>query len=242
MPVEDPKHLVKVQVTNGALMIAILINTFITLTMVIQYFKRQAKRDTIALKITIFLLILLATLETIFTSHRLYDTFIINMGNLDPNGPVLFSVPGANACIYLTAFVAQLFFASRIWSVSNILGSRLRFMIVPVILLALLQIIYAINRGIVTSICALLSVFLCEFVSRTYYFMIPQLANTHLYVISAVSIVTSREGLREKINQSFHLSDLYTTSSDVTNGRDTGRSDFTSDKNLPPVSGGSLNG
>ncbi|KIJ44939.1 hypothetical protein M422DRAFT_251560 [Sphaerobolus stellatus SS14] len=90
MLAQNPNHPVKAHVTYagryGALLIAILINTFmygISLTMVLQYFKLQAKRDTIALKLTIFLLITLATLETIFTSHQLYDTFILDMGNMD---------------------------------------------------------------------------------------------------------------------------------------------------------------
>ncbi|KIJ28038.1 hypothetical protein M422DRAFT_270727 [Sphaerobolus stellatus SS14] len=99
------------------------------------------------------------------------------------------------------------------------------------------MIIYAINRGIVTSICALLGVFLYYFVPYTYYFLIPMFVNGHLYVVSAVSILTSREGLREEINQSFHLSDLYTNTSrsDTTKGRQNFRSDFTEDKDHQTV-------
>ncbi|KIJ30920.1 hypothetical protein M422DRAFT_267532 [Sphaerobolus stellatus SS14] len=83
------------------------------------------------------------------------------------------------------------------------------------------MIIYAINRGIVTSICALLGAFLYFFSPDAYYFVLPPLANAHLYSISAVSILTLREGLREEIDQSFHLSDLYTDTSrsDATSGR-----------------------
>ncbi|KIJ40055.1 hypothetical protein M422DRAFT_257125 [Sphaerobolus stellatus SS14] len=347
MQVQDPKHPVKVQVTYaglyGALLIAILINTFmygVSLSIVLQYFKLQSKRDTNALKITIFLLITLATLETIFASHQLYDTFIINTGNpaLIDRIPlqvtsflvsrlnhdlfsVFSSVPGENACTYLNAFVAQLFFASRIWSVSKSLHSRVRLMAVPVYsklastidllghhgsffrfnedgLNALVSIeaisktfsnltlktgtlitvttlqgataaacdilisislcyvlhshrsgikrtdslinrmmIYAINRGIATSICALLGVILYCFVSGTYYFLIPLLATTHLYVISAVSILTLRESLREEINQSFHLSDLYTNTSrsDATDGRQIVGSVLTVNKNHQTV-------
>ncbi|KIJ44969.1 hypothetical protein M422DRAFT_251597 [Sphaerobolus stellatus SS14] len=99
------------------------------------------------------------------------------------------------------------------------------------------MIIYAINRGIATSICALMGAFLYYFAPSTYYYVIPQLANAYLYVISAVSILTLREGLREEINQSFHLSDLYTdpSRSDATNGRQNDHSDFTEDKNHQTV-------
>ncbi|KAG2003819.1 hypothetical protein CC2G_004392 [Coprinopsis cinerea AmutBmut pab1-1] len=69
-------------------------------------------------------------------------------------------------------------------------------------------IIYAINRGSATSICALLNVLLYYFASGTFYFLIPLQATTHFYVISAVTVLTSREGLRQEMDNSFHLSDL----------------------------------
>ncbi|KIJ44944.1 hypothetical protein M422DRAFT_30164 [Sphaerobolus stellatus SS14] len=308
MPLQDPANAQVIYArAYGPLLIAILISTFmygVSLSFVLQYFKLEAKRDTSVLKVTILLLITLTTLETIFTGHQLYDTFITNTGNpaLEDRIPLQ----------YLTAFVAQLFFASRIWSVSKSLHSRVRLMAVPVILLGLLQmgaglgtilttlvagraisktfsslgsrrhvlmdletlqgvataacdilinislcyvlhshrsgikrtnslinrmIIYAINRGIVTSICALLGASLYYLVPNSYYYQIPPLANPYLYVISVVSILTSREGLREKIDQSFHLSDLYTNTSrsDATNGRQNVRSDLTEDKNHQTV-------
>ncbi|KIJ50051.1 hypothetical protein M422DRAFT_27464 [Sphaerobolus stellatus SS14] len=300
MPTEDPKHPVKVSVTYaglyGALLIAILINTFmygISLSMVVHYLKRQGKRDTILLKLTVLLLILLATLETIFTSHQLYATFILDSGSPALINNIPLSLAGENACTYLTAFVAQIFFASLIWSVSKRFRSRIRFMAIPVIVLALLQVcsglalvslegtsktfsnltlktgslidetiiqgagsaacdilisislcwvfdahrsgnkrtdslidrlmFYAINRGIATSVCALLGVFLYNFVSGTYYFLIPLLANTHLYVISTISILTLRGvPVDSQKDQPFHLSDLYLTTmvgADAGNGK-----------------------
>ncbi|KIJ42553.1 hypothetical protein M422DRAFT_254338 [Sphaerobolus stellatus SS14] len=250
MSLQDPKHPANAQViyarSYGALMIAILISTFmygVSLLIVLQYFKLQAKRDTSVLKVTISTLITLGTLETIFTGHQLYDTFIINTGNtalMDqiPLQVTLFlvsrlhhdffsvfsSMSGEYACTYLTAFVAQLFFASRIWS-GQLFSSQQESS----------QSSTAYGRsGYFTGftpngICALLGAFLYYFVSYTDYFLIPLLVNAHLYVISAVSILTLREGLREEINQSFHLSDLYTNTSrsDVTNGRQNVRSEFT---------------
>ncbi|KAF9526362.1 hypothetical protein CPB83DRAFT_896199 [Crepidotus variabilis] len=67
---------------------------------------------------------------------------------------------------------------------------------------------YAINRAIATSVCAVLSVALYFSASGTYYFLLPLLANTNLYLISAVSMLTSREGLREQADPSFHLTNL----------------------------------
>ncbi|KAF5332209.1 hypothetical protein D9611_008171 [Ephemerocybe angulata] len=69
-------------------------------------------------------------------------------------------------------------------------------------------VVYAINRGIVTSVFALASIFLYDFASGTLYYLIPFSSNTHVYVISVVSMLTAREGLRENMDRSFHFSDL----------------------------------
>ncbi|KIJ29839.1 hypothetical protein M422DRAFT_268713 [Sphaerobolus stellatus SS14] len=88
---------------------------------------------------------------------------------------------------------------------------------------------YAINRGIATSVCALLGVFLYNFVSGTYYFLIPLLANTHLYVISTISILNLRGvPVDSQKDQPFHLSDLYLTTivgADRGNGKSSRRAD-----------------
>ncbi|KIJ39813.1 hypothetical protein M422DRAFT_257412 [Sphaerobolus stellatus SS14] len=88
MPTPESTYTTKIHPTYanfyGALLIAILTNTFmygVSLSMVLQYFKMQAKGDTRLLKVAILLLITLATLETIFTGHQLYDTFIIETGD-----------------------------------------------------------------------------------------------------------------------------------------------------------------
>ncbi|KIJ35378.1 hypothetical protein M422DRAFT_262338 [Sphaerobolus stellatus SS14] len=296
MSMQDPRFPVKVQVTfagrYGAVLIATLINTFIygvALIMSMRYFKLHAKKDLRVLKITVFVLTLLATLEVVFTGYELYDTFIIKSGNPDLLDEIVLSVPGKFACAYLTVFVAQMSVLLEPNLVCQSLGSRLRFFIIPVLLLALLQIrvalilatsgtysklssrtgllvplttiqgvvaavcdilitialccvfhshrsglkrtdslvnrliIYAINRAIATSVCALFTPFLYYFFSGTRYFtsLVPMLANTHLYVISAVSILTSREGLRQEVNQAINFSDMgmNNTTSDVVNAK-----------------------
>ncbi|KAF9557291.1 hypothetical protein CPC08DRAFT_819965 [Agrocybe pediades] len=67
-------------------------------------------------------------------------------------------------------------------------------------------ILYAINRAIATSLCALLTVFLFRKFYGTYYFKIPFLASAQAYVISVVSVLTSRKRMREEHDNTINLS------------------------------------
>jgi len=286
MAVSDPKYPVKVPVTfagiNGATLLALMFNIFlygVALLMVLQYFKRDAKRDLMTVKMTVVVLSILATLETAFACHQIYDLFITKRADGALSNIIVSSVPGKYMCAYITAFVAQLFFACCIWIVGRNLGSRLRYYAGLAILLALLQIsaglaqsivmatsklystmtmrtgllvettaiqgaaaalcditisttfcylfrsqksgipktdsminkvmIYAINRAILTSFLAVSGVILYYFCSGTYYFQIPLFANTHIYVISVVGILTSGEGgLRERQEETLPVAEL----------------------------------
>jgi hypothetical protein len=265
----------------GAQLIAAIINTFFygtALLLVIQYFRRHSRNDPLYIKSVVGLLIFFATLQTISCTHQAYDAFILNFGKPERFNIIVFSAPLAFLCSYVAAFIAQLFFASRIWIASQHFGARYRVPVVPVVLLACLQLgagiaqaalmfqsgtyerlnlktitliqttciqgasaalcdiiitatlcwifrshrtgitrtnnlvdklsVYAINRAAATSLAVLLDVFLYYFCSGTYYFLIPLLVSTHLYVLSAVTVLTTREGLREDVDTSFHLSQL----------------------------------
>ncbi|KIJ40782.1 hypothetical protein M422DRAFT_256204 [Sphaerobolus stellatus SS14] len=249
MSMQDPRFPVKVQVTfagrYGAVLIATLINTFIygiALIMSMQYFKLHAKKDLRVLKITVFVLTLLATLEVVFTGYELYDTFIIKSGNPDLLDEIVLSgFDLSNKRDIFQNFVSDrpartidnnprsshrtpccVFHSHRSGlKRTDSLVNRLK--------------IYAINRAIATSVCAFLTPFLYYFFSGTRYFLVPMLTNTHLYVISAVSILTSREGLRQEVNQAINFSDMgmNNTTSDVVNAKNRRPiipSDFIQDK------------
>ncbi|KAJ3531527.1 hypothetical protein NMY22_g8114 [Coprinellus aureogranulatus] len=68
-------------------------------------------------------------------------------------------------------------------------------------------VIYAINRAAATSLCAILSVLTYFLLSGTYYFIVPTLMTGQLYVISVVSVLTSRESLRDELAPTDHRSD-----------------------------------
>lgn len=265
----------------GAQLLAAIIGTFFygaAFLLLLQYFTRHSKNDPLYIKVTVALLGLFATLQTIGTSHQAYDSFILNFGKPERFNIIVFSAPLEFLCSYVVAFIAQLFFASRIWIASKHFGPKYRLPVIPILLLAVLQFgsgvaqttimyragtyerlnlktisliqttciqgasaalcdviitgtlcwifrthrtgitrtnnlveklsIYAINRAAATSIAVLLDVFLYYFCSGTYYFLVPLLISTHLYVISAVTVLTTREGLREDIEGSFHISHL----------------------------------
>ncbi|KAJ3513088.1 hypothetical protein NMY22_g15146 [Coprinellus aureogranulatus] len=85
-------------------------------------------------------------------------------------------------------------------------------------------VLYAINRGVVTSTLALLSILLYDLASGSLYYLIPFSSNTQVYVISVVSMLNSREGLRESMDRSFHVSDLMMTTTHKSGGTGTDRS------------------
>ncbi|KAH6902283.1 hypothetical protein BKA70DRAFT_1435436 [Coprinopsis sp. MPI-PUGE-AT-0042] len=268
--------------TTGAQMLATTVTTGLygaVLYMVIIYFSRHSQRDPWWTKALVASLGVLVSLETIFANHQIYWTLVTIHDNQAAQNIIPFSMPAKTACIFLSAFLAQMFYASRIWKLGGAFGSLFRFAVVPIVLLALLQlgggmiqviimgiskthrvmftrvalnirsmyihgistaicdglitialvailrstdvnatrrsntllerlVVYTINRGVFTSIFALLSIFLYDFASGTFYFLIPFSSNTHVYIISVISMLTTREDLREDMQKSFHISDI----------------------------------
>ncbi|KAF8993561.1 hypothetical protein BDQ17DRAFT_1412926 [Cyathus striatus] len=228
----------------GPQLIASMINATAygaTMTMVVQYFKYHSNSDTLLVKGTVILLAALATLETVCASHQMYEYLVYRFGRNDLLGVITKSVMGKYLGVYLTAFVAQLFYATRIWILTGHLTKHYRLLAYPVGVLLLIQvvtglaqvfcmgylktfielgyityvtfsyalslnkfIIYAVNRAAATSFCALLTVVMFCFLSGTYSYMIPLLLNTHLYVISVISVLTARVVCGKKIIHSIY--------------------------------------
>ncbi|KAF9539409.1 hypothetical protein CPC08DRAFT_824555 [Agrocybe pediades] len=252
-----------------------------TLLLILQYFKSHAKPDPWHLKLTVGILCILVTLITGFLSFQVYDMFVTQHGDVTSLNEIRFYVVGQYTCISLTAFITQIFFASRIWKIGKNFGSPLMYAAIPVGILSSLQmssglaqvyvlqsarffsklaghtaylkqtttiqglasilcdvlislafstilhshrsgikrtdslvnklIMYAINRAVATSICAMISTALYYNSAHSDYFLLPTLAITYLYVISTVSVLTSREGLRQEADQTIRLSELTDT-------------------------------
>ncbi|KAF9523282.1 hypothetical protein CPB83DRAFT_697189 [Crepidotus variabilis] len=143
---QDPNYPVKIKPTYAGIYGSILCANLIALClygmgalMVLQYFGRHATHDTALIKMIIMVLVGVSTLQTIFSSHQIYDAFITKHGDLALLDQIVFSVPGIWLCSYFSAFVAQSFFCSRIWHVGSRMKNRARFFIIPALLLSLLQ-------------------------------------------------------------------------------------------------------
>ncbi|TEB21019.1 hypothetical protein FA13DRAFT_1819855 [Coprinellus micaceus] len=261
--------------TTGSGLIGALVNGIFygaAFVVAFQYARRHARSDPLYVKVIIGSMILLATLQTIFINHETYQKVITN--HTDTRGlhaPVEFSLAGKFLCVYLITFIAQMFFVTRIWTLTARVSRVTRLALVPIIGFALLQIttgsaivhleatsatlaelashgkwnrvltaiqgsstaacdvaitltlchlyrahrsassrvnstvdrlvVYAINRAAATSLCATLAILSYFFLGGTFYFVVPTYMTGQLYVISAVSVLTSRESLRDINNK-----------------------------------------
>ncbi|KAF8993647.1 hypothetical protein BDQ17DRAFT_130605 [Cyathus striatus] len=130
--------------THGAQMIAAIVNSIlfgVGSFVGMQYLFSFGRTDPIVVKGTVLLLMLFATLETISTNHQTYANFIQSFGDMADLDNIVFSVPTKYLFVYLTTFVAQLFFLGCIWVVSPSLGPRYRYLAIPVLLLSVIQFI-----------------------------------------------------------------------------------------------------
>ncbi|ESK85261.1 hypothetical protein Moror_11368 [Moniliophthora roreri MCA 2997] len=255
--------------TWGCQMIAYIFDILlygVTLILVAQYFYRRESGDGIFTKVTVGALFFFSTLHTAFLSHQIYTDYVQWFDKPDLLNIIPFSASTMLLAIYLTAFTAQIFFASRIWLLSKSTGQKI-LCCSPVVLLAVLQIsfgiaqtvlviktavfsrlettaritstqagtcaacdimitlvlcfqleqarsgsrrtnsavdkliLYAINRGAATSTAALVQLILFVVKPGTFIFMIFLLPSCHLYVISVVSMLITRDAIRNKLRE-----------------------------------------
>ncbi|KAF8990604.1 hypothetical protein BDQ17DRAFT_365019 [Cyathus striatus] len=187
------------------------------------------------LKFTWFLMFLRisATLQAVFANAQTYDYFVLKFSRADLFILVTYSAIGKYVTIYFTAFVAQMFYATRIYSIIQGVAAAACDISITLSFSLIVKanrsgmrsrthnllnklIVYAVNRAAATSVCSLLGVSMFWYISGTYYYMIPLVANTHIYVISVISVLSTRGALREE-DYSIHLSDIYIPSNSVDN-------------------------
>jgi hypothetical protein len=83
------------------------------------------------------------------------------------------------------------------------------------------MIVYAVERGAATSICALLNLIFFAAIPDTFIFMIPLIPSSQLYLISVISLLANQKSLRSEITsedyvfntRSFYISDVGHTAS-----------------------------
>ncbi|KDR82401.1 hypothetical protein GALMADRAFT_821529 [Galerina marginata CBS 339.88] len=119
-------------------MIAFILNTIlygVGMLLVGQYFQSHSSHDTASTKSVVAILGFLSTIQVAFLSHQVYIDYVNLFGERSDLDRILFSAPVQLMAIFLVAFVAQMFFASRIW----IITKRSLWYTVPVVILSFLQ-------------------------------------------------------------------------------------------------------
>ncbi|KAF8993965.1 hypothetical protein BDQ17DRAFT_1412722 [Cyathus striatus] len=181
----------------GTQLIATMLNATaygVVLTMALQYFVYHSKGDTLFVKGMVILLATLATLETVCASYQMFEYFIFKFGREDLFDVIERSLMGKYIGIYLTAFVTQIFYATRIWTLQiSLMGNAKTFSnlkklsyIVQTVIVAQGASAAACDVAIFIhvahakfSVCALLTAFMFPYLRGTYSYMIPLLLNTH---------------------------------------------------------------
>ncbi|KAF8986605.1 hypothetical protein BDQ17DRAFT_1335520 [Cyathus striatus] len=103
----------------GSLLIATMINANaygFALIMVVRYFGLYSAGDPALTKGVVSLLIISATAEVLCTSHQVFDYFILKFGRSELFNGISSVALAKYLSAFFTAFVAQMFYASRIWS------------------------------------------------------------------------------------------------------------------------------
>ncbi|KAF8997324.1 hypothetical protein BDQ17DRAFT_1329488 [Cyathus striatus] len=84
--------------------------------MVVRYFGLYSAGDPALTKGVVSLLIISATAEVLCTSHQVFDYFILKFGRSELFNGISSVALAKYLSAFFTAFVAQMFYASRIWS------------------------------------------------------------------------------------------------------------------------------
>ncbi|KAJ7362557.1 hypothetical protein DFH08DRAFT_1073669 [Mycena albidolilacea] len=236
----------------------------IAMVMVLQYFRKYARKDPVGIQIVVGILGVVTTNHIIFSAMLNFKDVILLYGNLEAENTIFYEANVMLCSVYVVEFTAQIFYASRIW----ILTKRDWRYTAPVVLLALCQfvaglvqtvevakvhlytklqaatgpisstqsgatlacdltitailcyvlrksrsgirrtdsavdrmIIFALNRGAMTSIWALLQLIFFVGMPGTFVFMMFILPSSQLYVISVCSMLISRESLRADLRR-----------------------------------------
>ncbi|KAJ7362553.1 hypothetical protein DFH08DRAFT_841143 [Mycena albidolilacea] len=234
----------------------------IAMVLVLQYFRNFGRKDPLGIRIVVGILAVVATNHIIFSGILTFKNLILLYGNLEAETIIYYQANVMLSSVFVVEFVAQMFYASRIW----ILTKHDWRYASPVIVLALLQfaaglgqtaevakvhvyaklqkvtaptsstqsaatlacdltitvilcyvlrkarsgikrtdsavdkmIIFALNRGAMTSIWALLQLIFFLAMPGTFVFMMFILPSCELYVISVCSMLLSRESLRVEL-------------------------------------------
>ncbi|KAF5335241.1 hypothetical protein D9757_015214 [Collybiopsis confluens] len=176
------EHIPTFTETWGCQMIAYMLDAFfygVAMLLVAQYFHSHSGKDSKIIKGTVAALGTLASLEFTFISHQIYVDYVERFNNPASLDIIVFTAPLTLCYILKEA-------KSGVRRTDGMIDK---------------MILYAINRGVATSLCALLNLILFVSVPNTFIFMIPLVPSCQLYVISVVSMLTTRGALRAELGR-----------------------------------------
>ncbi|KAJ7469961.1 hypothetical protein B0H11DRAFT_2238103 [Mycena galericulata] len=113
------------------------------------YFRKYTKKDSLAIRSAVALLAIFTTVHSLFLAIYNYKGFVSLFGNFEGQDVIVYEANVAVCSEFLVAFTAQMFYASRIWILSN---QDWRY-VAPVMLLAVLQL----SAGIAQTVEVLIS-------------------------------------------------------------------------------------
>ncbi|KAF9072656.1 hypothetical protein BDP27DRAFT_1320352 [Rhodocollybia butyracea] len=108
------------------------------LLLLVWYFRFHSINDSQSTKLMVGLIGLFATTHIFLISHQMYTDFIIRFGRKDLLDEVIVTSGVDLLFGYLTSFVAQIFFATRIWKVA--LPKQKMWFTAPIVILSFVQI------------------------------------------------------------------------------------------------------
>jgi len=105
------------------------------MSLVLQYFHRYAKKDPLGIRLVVGFLGLIATNHIVLYAVQNYKDLILLFGNYEAQNVIINEDNVMLGSVFLVAFTAQMFYASRIWMLT-----RPRWVFVaPVVFLATMQ-------------------------------------------------------------------------------------------------------
>ncbi|KAJ6476469.1 hypothetical protein C8R47DRAFT_1290292 [Mycena vitilis] len=113
----------------------------VAMLIVFQYFQKYSKKDPLPTRITVAILGTFTTIHTLSLAMQDFRYYVLRFGNFEGLDSMFWESYVMICSIFVVAFVAQMFYASRIW----MLKRDWRY-VTPVVLLALLQLSFGIAQ------------------------------------------------------------------------------------------------
>ncbi|KAJ7163739.1 hypothetical protein C8R46DRAFT_1221503 [Mycena filopes] len=196
--------------TYGVALVTLFLATILYgmgLIQVYLYFHWYSK-DHLILKIVVVCLVILETLQIVFFFDGMYLNLIDNFGNPGALDVIFWQDSAQLLCGYLSAFLVQMYFGYCVHALTPgnkfvpgviillgiaSLGSAIAQTIRTTNSMISALVITAVNRGVLTALCATLNMVLFLAQPNTFYFFLGLIPSGKLYMNSMLATLNTRE-------------------------------------------------